>query len=118
MITIYRSAIRLLSGLLFFLLALTVIVQPAPAQLMISGTVTAKRADFVIVEFSPNKSTVPTPGDDVEFSYTNSGIFIGAGTGKVTEVEGSTAWVKHLPKQTSSCKWMRLFMQLDPQRSN
>jgi len=64
----------------------------------ITGTITAKRGDTVKVEFQPNKTAGPMVGDEVKFSYTDSGIFIGAGTGKVTEVTADSVWVKAVKK--------------------
>ena len=60
----------------------------------ITGTITAKRGDLVKVDFQPNKSAGPKVGDEVKFSYILSGFPVSAGTGKVTEVDGNTVWIK------------------------
>jgi hypothetical protein len=61
---------------------------------VIAGTVVARRADSVKVEFERHKTVKPKSGDKVEFSTLLQGIKVGAGTGEVVEVDGEILWVK------------------------
>lgn len=84
------------NNLLLFIAAALLFLQ-APyvvAATEITGTITAKRGDSVKVEFHPDKSADPKVGDGVKFSTTQAGIPINCGTGKVTEVDENTVWIK------------------------
>ncbi len=84
----------LISVTLFFLS-----LEPAVADIQISGVVTAKKDDSVQVEFTPNKTAVPQKGDTVEFFKMKSGIELKGGTGQVTEVEKTSVWIKITKKR-------------------
>lgn len=63
----------------------------------ISGKITAKRGDSVQVTFEPHQTAGPAIGDTVSFSLEipgAGGIRAKAGEGTVTEVDGTTVWVK------------------------
>jgi TPR repeat protein len=63
----------------------------------ITGTVAAKRGDSVQVTFEPHEAAGPAVGDAVSFSKEipgTGGIRAKAGEGTVTEVDGTTVWVK------------------------
>ncbi len=88
----------------FLILTLLILVilqmSTAFAAIVITGTVTEKRGDSVKVEFEPHKTVSPKIGDKVDFSTEIKGIKgIKAGTGKVTEVDGKTVWVKTSDKR-------------------
>lgn len=83
----------------FLLLALTVLsaslqLSIVSAATQITGTITAKRGDTVKVEFQAHKTAGPKIGDGVRFSITLGGVDVYAGTGKITEIDGNTTWVK------------------------
>lgn len=60
----------------------------------ITGIVTAKRDNLLKVEFQFHETAVPKTGDKVEFSLQLDGMSVGAGIGRVTQVDGGTAWVQ------------------------
>lgn len=66
----------------------------ALAATQITGTIVAKRGDLVKVEFQPDKSVGPKVGDKVNFATTKADIPINCGTGKVTEVNVDSVWIK------------------------
>jgi hypothetical protein len=80
----------------FLITMLTVLVLPAAAQsaTKITGTVTAKQAGTVKVEFKPHKTAGPRVDDLVDFKTTMQGLEVNAGQGKVTKASANYAWVK------------------------
>ncbi len=89
----------------FLILTLLILVvlqmSTAFAAIVITGTVTEKRGDSVKVEFEPHKTVSPKIGDKVDFSTEINGIKgIKAGTGKDTEVDSKTVWVKTSDKRS------------------
>jgi len=60
----------------------------------IMGTVTAKRGNSLKVEFQPHKKATPSLNDMVEFYLILDGDKIGAGRGKVAQVNENTLWVQ------------------------
>jgi hypothetical protein len=64
------------------------------ASIQITGTVTAKRAGSVKIEFKPHKTAGPQSGDLVDFKTMIQGIEVNAGQGEVTESETNFAWGK------------------------
>jgi len=63
-----------------------------PAEIV--GSVTAHRAGAVQVSFGSHPEAVPRAGDRVEFSAEIDGIRVEAGSGKVVDVTGQSAWVE------------------------
>jgi len=57
------------------------------------GTVIAKNGNSVQVEFQIQGSVAPKAGDRVDFSTDLQGLKVGAGEGKVAEINGNKAWV-------------------------
>lgn len=100
-VVIYPQRINWLEYLIwkiFFLSIITALslLQPIDvlAATQITGTITAKHGETVKVEFQAHKAAGPKIGDEVKFSTIIDGIFIPAGIGKVTEVDGITVWIK------------------------
>ena len=60
----------------------------------ITGTVTAKKADTIKLEFEPHNMIGPDIGDHVDFNTQVSGIDVNAGTGKVTIIGYDFVWIK------------------------
>jgi len=87
---LFTSFIMILCGLSLT----TFSVQTVHGMTEITGTVVARQAGSVKVEFTQHKVAEPKSGDTVEFSTLLQGIKVGAGTGEVTEVDGETVWVK------------------------
>ena len=79
-----------------FVAIMTVFILPSAAQsaTQIIGTVTAKHADSVKVEFKPHKTAGPQSGDLVDFKTMIHEIEVNAGQGEVTESGSNFVWAK------------------------
>lgn len=94
MITVFRSIILFsLSACFVFLL-----LSGTCGATVIQGTVTAKRADSVKVEFKPHETAAPKVGDKVVFMKTMQGFDVTAGNGEVTKNGSDYVWVKIIKK--------------------
>jgi hypothetical protein len=88
---IYKTIFQICS---FTILTVFIMQSVAYCKTEITGTVTAKRADLVKVEFKPHKTAGPKVGDKVDFKTIMQGLEVNAGQGEVTESESSSTWVK------------------------
>ncbi len=86
-----KATIHLFS-IIAFLSTLTVL-HTAQAATKISGTITAKRAGSVKVEFEPHKTVGPQNGDLVDFKTNIQDIEVNAGQGEVAESNPNFVWV-------------------------
>jgi hypothetical protein len=79
---------------LLAILAMFTLYSTAFASTQITGTVTAKQAGSVKVEFEPYKTAGPKIGDRVDFIRIMDGFEVKAGKGEVVKVGSGFAWVR------------------------
>ncbi len=85
---------RNLLAKLAFIILLVLNTANVFASTDIIGTVTARHGDSLKVEFQRHEAAAPKTGDKVEFSLQLDGLPVGAGAGKVTQVDGNAVWVQ------------------------
>lgn len=74
--------------------AIVALQSPAYGTTRITGTVTAKKADIIKLEFEPDNSVGPNIGDHVDFNTQVSGIDVKAGEGEITITGYDFVWAK------------------------